>query len=154
MKQFNKLYKKLKDITIYSVKVHNYGERKEFSKILHGFLLKDNIPNKITAPRFKNQIIIESFKIKYNIAPIPVKIPYEYEKSLYILEEALRTYGVAFYHEEQNHVKLPYYNTIILTIEYSQYIQDFVKLTTIHGKYPTINYRMLEDFGITNPPQE
>jgi len=142
-----KLLDKLKDITIYSLKVHNYRERKEFSKILHGFLVKYNIPNKIIVPRFKNQIIIESFKVKYGVSS---KVSFEYELNLSTFEDAIKIYGIPFYYNEQNSIKQPYYNTITLTIEYSQYIQDFVKLTTIQGKYPKINYRMLEDFGIDN----
>ena len=141
------LLNELKNIIIYSLKVHNYKERKEFSKILHGFLVKYNIPNKITAPRFKNQIIIESFKAKYSVS---AKISFEYELNLNTFEDALKVYGIPFYYDEQNLIKQPYYNSITLTIEYSQYIQDFVKLTTIQGKYPKVNHRMLEDFGIDN----
>ena len=141
------LLNKLKNIIIYSLKVHNYKERKEFSKILHGFLIKYNIPNKITAPRFKNQIIIESFKAKYSVS---AKVSFEYELNLNTFEDALKIYGIPFYYDEQNLIKQPYYNAITLTIEYSQYIQDFVKLTMIQGKYPKVNHRMLEDFGIDN----
>lgn len=120
----------------------NYKKRKELAKTLLIIMHKNNILAKIHyIPKHNNTIQFKTISTFANIKEINV-----YTTNYSIFLNALDLYGINVDIDKITSFYNKTFSTHIFTIEYSTYLENFIKLTLVSGEYPKQNQLMIDEY--------
>lgn len=120
----------------------NYKKRKELAKTLLILMHKNNILAKIHyIPKHTNTIQFKTISTFANIKEINA-----YTTNYSVFLNALDLYGINVDIDKITSFYNKTFSTHIFTIEYSTYLENFIKLTLVSGEYPKQNQLMIDEY--------